>query len=147
MSKDLNLLAMSLKKYWWKKNSFPEIRIIQEKIQKLKYVSKGSTHIPSILRAISPGVLNRFEILPRTNSIFILKGWTMSNLATEMSSVRWVYRLHLSNNRIIMESSIWKTYIVNEKEPEVNKKENRNIYFCVAYSHFLSKSIHRVTNK
>ena len=32
----------------------------------------------------------------------------------------------------------------NEKEPDVNKKKNRNVYYCVAYSRFFSTSIHRV---
>ena len=39
-----------------------------------------------------------------------------------------------------------KLEIENEKEPDVNKKKNRNVYFCVAYSRFFSTSIHRVIN-
>ena len=35
----------------------------------------------------------------------------------------------------------------NGKEPDVNKKKNRSVYFCVAYSHYLSTSIHRVINR
>ena len=46
----------------------------------------------------------------------------------------------------IMKSSIRKTYIENEKEPEVNKKKNRNIYFCVPYPRYFFTSIHRVIN-
>ena len=34
----------------------------------------------------------------------------------------------------------------NEKEPDVNKKKNRNVYLCVAYSRYFSTSIHRVIN-
>ena len=33
-----------------------------------------------------------------------------------------------------------------EKEPDVNKKKNRNVYFCVAYSRYFSTSIYRVIN-
>ena len=35
----------------------------------------------------------------------------------------------------------------NEKEPDVNKKKNRNVYFCVSYSRFFSTFIHRVINR
>ena len=34
-----------------------------------------------------------------------------------------------------------------EKEPEFNKKKNRNIYFCVAYSRCFYTYIHRVIKK
>ena len=37
--------------------------------------------------------------------------------------------------------------IENEKEPDVNKNINRNFYFCVAYSRYISTSIHRVINE
>ena len=39
-----------------------------------------------------------------------------------------------------------KLDIENEKEPDVNKKKNRNVYFCVAYSRYFSTCIHRVIN-
>ena len=34
-----------------------------------------------------------------------------------------------------------------EKEPEVRKKKNINVYFCVAYSRYFSTSTHRVINR
>ena len=34
-----------------------------------------------------------------------------------------------------------------EKEPDVSKNKNRNVYFCVAYSCYFSTSIHRATNR
>ena len=37
-----------------------------------------------------------------------------------------------------------KLDIENRKEADFNKKKNRNVYFCVAYSQYLSTSIHRV---
>ena len=37
--------------------------------------------------------------------------------------------------------------IENEKEPDVNRNKNRNVYLCIAYSRYFSTSIHRVTNK
>ena len=39
-----------------------------------------------------------------------------------------------------------KLDIENEKEPDVNKRKNRNVYFRVSYSRFFSTSIHRVIN-
>ena len=35
----------------------------------------------------------------------------------------------------------------NEKEQDVSKKKNRNVYFCVAYSRYFSTSMHRVINR
>ena len=46
-----------------------------------------------------------------------------------------------------MERPGLKMDIKNEKEPEVNKKKNRNVYFCVAHSRYFSTSIHRVIDK
>ena len=40
-----------------------------------------------------------------------------------------------------------KLEIENEKEPDVNKKKNRNVYFCVAYSRYFSTAIHRVIDR
>ena len=34
-----------------------------------------------------------------------------------------------------------------EKEQEVSKKKNRNVYFCVAFSRYFYVSIHRVFNR
>ena len=34
-----------------------------------------------------------------------------------------------------------------EKDPDVNKKKNRNFYFCVAYSRYFSTSNHMMINK
>ena len=34
-----------------------------------------------------------------------------------------------------------------EKEPDVNNKKNRNVYFCVAYSRYFSTYIHRVISR
>ena len=34
-----------------------------------------------------------------------------------------------------------------EKEPDVSKKKNRNVYFCVTYSQYFSTFIHRVINR
>ena len=36
---------------------------------------------------------------------------------------------------------------IENKKTVVNKKKNRNVYFCVAYSHIFTTSIHRVINR
>ena len=34
-----------------------------------------------------------------------------------------------------------------ENEPDIRKKENKNVYFCIAYSRYFFTSIHRVVNR
>ena len=34
-----------------------------------------------------------------------------------------------------------------KKEQDFSEKKNRNVYFCVAYSRYFSKSIHRLVNR
>ena len=36
--------------------------------------------------------------------------------------------------------------IENEIERDVNKKKNRNVYFCVAYTRVFSTSVYRIIN-
>ena len=40
-----------------------------------------------------------------------------------------------------------KLILKMKKKPEVNKKKNRNVYFCVVYSCYFSTNIHRVIDK
>ena len=40
-----------------------------------------------------------------------------------------------------------KTYLDKENDLDVNKKRNKNVYFCVAYSRYFSTSIHKVIEK
>ena len=58
----------------------------------------------------------------------------------------------LTHTNLPTMGDLWKNQdekldIENEKEPDVNKKKNRNFYFCVAYSRYFSTYIHRVINK
>ena len=47
-------------------------------------------------------------------------------------------------NSSIVETSRWKFCQEKGKDPDASKKNDRNFYFCVAYSRFLFTSIHRV---
>ena len=37
--------------------------------------------------------------------------------------------------------------VYNEKERDISRKKNRNVYFCVTYSRYFSTSIHRVIDR
>ena len=50
------------------------------------------------------------------------------------------------DNGRMVERSGWKTDLDKENDPDVNKKRNRNVYFCILYSHYFSTSIQRVIN-
>ena len=115
--------------------------------QQLKYVGKESTHTPGTLRTILFGVLNRLAKL------------TSLKPSLHSEGVDKVYPGHANALRKAVLAppdfptmgNLWKMQdekleIENEKEPDVKKKKNRNVYFCVAYSRYFSKSIHRVIN-
>ena len=105
--------------------------------QQLKYVGKEITHTPGTLRAIPSGVFNRLAKL------------TSWNPSIHSEGVDKVYPDHANAlckagpappNFPTM-GDLWKIQdekleIDNEKEPDVNKKKNINVYFCVAYSRF-----------
>ena len=103
----------------------------------LKYVGKESTHTPGTLRAIPSGVLNRLEKL------------TSQKPSLQSEGVDKVYPDHANALRksgltppdFLTIGDLWKMQdkkmdIENKKEPDVNKNKNRNVYFCVSYSHY-----------
>ena len=105
--------------------------------QQLKYVGKESIHTPGNLRAIPSGVFNRLAKL------------TSRKPSLHSEGVDKVYPDHANALRkaglappdFPTMGDLWKMQdekleIENEKEPDVNKKKNRNVYFCVAYSRF-----------
>ena len=111
------------------------------------YVGKESTHTPGTLRAIPSGVFNRLAKItsrkPSLNSEGVDKVYP--------DKANALFKAGLAPPDFPTMGYLWKTQdekleIENEKEPDVNKKKNRNVYFCVAYSRFFSTSIHRVIN-
>ena len=71
---------------------FPEgdlkFGVFRNKRQQLKYVGKGINHTPGTLRAITSGFQNRLANPLCANPVFNPKGWTMSTLITQMTSMR-----------------------------------------------------------
>ena len=56
--------------------------------------------------------------------------------------------IYIGNSPTI--GDLWRKHdekVDNEKERDVSKKKNRNVYFCVAYSRYFSTSIHRVIGR
>ena len=115
--------------------------------QQLKYAGKESTHTHSTLRAIPSGVMNHISKLtsqkPSLNSERIDKVYP--------DHVNALRAAGLAPPNFPTMGYLWKNQdenldIENEKEPDINKKENINFYFCVAYSRCFSAYIHRVIN-
>ena len=112
----------------------------------MKYVSKVSTHTPVTIRAIPSGVLNRLVKL------------TLRNPSIHAEEVDKIYPNHgtalceagLAPHIFPTMVDLWRNQDENvdyEKEQDIIKKKNRNVYFSVTYSRYLSTSTHRVINR
>ena len=127
-------------------NWYPEgdlqFEVFRGKVQQLKYFGKESTHTPGTLRAISSGVLNSLDKL------------TLRNPSIHAEAVDKIYPAHanalrkagLAPHVFPTMGDLWRKQdekVDIEKEQSFSKK-NRNVYFCVAYSHYFSTSIYRV---
>ena len=135
MTKDeFPFLDMNMK---WTPEGELNFSVFRKAGQKLKYVGKESTQTPGTLSAIPAGFLNRLAKL------------TLRNPSLHSEGVDIVYPDHanalckagLAPPYFPTMGYLWKMQdekldIENEKEPDVNKKKNRNVYFCVAYSRF-----------
>ena len=117
-----------------------------EKVQQLKYVGKESTHTPGTLRAIPSRVLNSMAEL------------TSRNPSIHAGAVDNIYPAHVNALRkadlapLVFPTmrDLWRNQnekVEIEKEQDVSVKQNINFYFCVAYSHYFSTSIHRVIDR
>ena len=112
----------------------------------MKYVGKESTHTPDTLRTIPSIVLNRLAKI------------TSRNPSIHAEAVDKIYPAHanallkagLAPPVLPTMGYLWRKQdgkVEIEKEQDVSKKKNRNVYFCVAYSSYFSTSIHRVINR
>ena len=117
----------------WSPEGDLQFGVFRKKGQKLNYVGQESTHTPGTLRAIPSGVLNRLAKL------------TSRNPSIHAESVGKIYPDHANTLRKAvlsppilptMRDLWWKKdeKVDSEKERDVSKKENLNVYFCVAYS-------------
>ena len=131
----------------WSPEGKLDFSVIRKSRHQLKYVQKESTHTPGTLCAIPSGVLNRLAKLgsrkPSLHSEGIDKVYP--------DHVNALRKAGLAPPYFPTMGDLWKMQdekldIENEKEPDVNKKKNRNVYFCVAYLPYFSTSIHRVIN-
>ena len=132
---------------WYPKGGV-QLGMFKKNIQKLKYIGKESTHTPGTLHATPLGVLN------------LLTKLTSQTPKSNSKRIEYIYPDHakalwgagLESSIFITMGYLWK-YLDKKKDrdkrndPTTDKKKNRNVYFCDAYSHYLSASIHRVTDR
>ena len=99
--------------------------------QQLKYVGKESIHTPGTLRAIPSGVLNHLTKL------------TLRKPSIHSEAIDKIYPDHanalrkagLAPPNFPTMGDLWRKQdekVDMEKEQDVSKKKNRNVYFCVA---------------
>ena len=121
----------------WSPEGGLQFGVFRKKGQQLKYVGTESTHTPNTLRAIPSGVFNRLAKL------------TSSKPSIRVSAVDTIYPAHanallkagLAPPVFPTMGELWgKQYEKLEKNKyhDVSVKKNRNVYFCVAYSHYFS---------
>ena len=127
---------LDMKMKWTPEGEF-NFSVFRKLGQQIKYVGKESTHTPVTLRVIPSGVLNHLVKLTSRKPSLHSEG---------------VYKVYPDHANALRKAGLappdfptmgylWKMQdenleTENEKEPDVNKKKNRNVYFCVAYSRF-----------
>ena len=117
--------------------------VLRKAGHQLKYVGKESTHIPGTLRAIPSGVFNRLAKLTSRKSSLHSEGVDK----VYPDHVNALCKVGIAPPALRTIGDLWnmqdeKTENENEKESDVNKKKNRNVYFCVTYSRYFSTSVH-----
>ena len=123
-----------------------QFSVFREKGQQLKYVRKESNHTPGTLRTIHSGVLNRLAKLTSRKPSIRSEG-VEKIYPDHMNALR---KAGLAPSDFPTMADLWSKQnekVGIEKEPDVNKKKNRNVYFFVAYSRYFSTFIHRVINR
>ena len=125
----------------WSPERDLQFGVFRKKGQKFKYVVKDSTHTPGTIRAIPSGVFNRLAKL------------TSRKPYIRAALVNTIYPAHANALlKVVLAPSIFPTMgelwgkqnekLEKNKERDVSVKKNRNVYFCLAYSHyFLQQSI------
>ena len=110
-----------------------QFSVFRKKGQQLKYTRKESNHTPSTLHMIYSGVMNRLKKLTSQKNSLHYKG--LDKIYPDHANALCEAGLAPPNLRTM--GNLWKKQdekldIENEKEPDVNKKKNKNVYFCVA---------------
>ena len=144
MKDEFPFLDMNMK---WTPERKQNFSVFRKFGQQSKYIGKESTHTPSTLRAIPSGVLNRLAKItsrkPSLHSEGADKVYPDNANSLRKAGLAPPDFPTMGDLRKIQDE---KLDIENEKEPDANKKKNRNVYFCVAYSRFFSTCIHKVIN-
>ena len=102
--------------------------------------------LPSTIHVIPSGVLNRLAKLTSQKPSIHSEG-AEKIYPNHANALR---KAGLASYNFPTMGDLWSKQdkkVDIEKEPDVNKKRNRNAYFCVAYSRYFSTSIHRVINR
>ena len=130
----------------WSPEGDLQFSVFRKKGQQLKYVGKEITHTPSTFHAITSGVLNHLAKLTSRKPYIHSEG--VDKIYPDHANV--LRKAGLAPYNFPTMGYLWSKQDDNvdiEKEPDVNKKKNRNVYFCVAYPRNFSMSIHRVINR
>ena len=131
----------------WSPDGDLQFRVFSKRGQKSKYFGKDITYTPGTLRAIPSGVLNRLAKLtsrePSIHSEGVDKIYP-DYVNALRKAVLVPYNFPKMGDLCIKQD---EKVDIEKKEPDINKKKNINVYFCVAYSRYLSTSIHRVINR
>ena len=117
----------------------------RKKGQQLNYIRKESTHTPGTLRAIPSWGLNCLAKLTEKTSVH---SEGVDKISPDHANA--LRNAGVAPPDFPTMGDLWSKQdekVDTEKEPDVNKKMNRNVYICVAYSRYFSTSIHRVINR
>ena len=130
----------------WSLERYLQLSVFRKRGHQLKYVSREITHTPGTLCAIPSELLNRLAKLTSQKPSLHNEG-VYKIYPDHSNALRKAGLAHYNYPKM---GDLWSKQDENvdmEKEPDVNKKENRNVYFCVGYSRYFYTSIHRVINR
>ena len=123
-----------------------QFSVFRKQGQQLKYVGKESTHTLGTLRAIPSRVLNRLTKTTSRKPFINCEG--VDKIYPDHANA--LRKAGLTPPNFPIMGDLWSKQdekLAMEKEPDVNKKKNRNVSFCFAYSHYFSTSIYRVIDR
>ena len=126
----------------WKLNGKMTCSVYRKENQLLKYLNNSSCHTHSTFRAIPAGVFKRLSRL------------TSKEAETSSKKIDQLHPDHikaLRTAKLLPEEiptfgELWEN---DERETivtEEKRRDTRNIYFCIGYSNFWVKPIHKVIN-
>ena len=130
----------------WSPEGDLQFSVFRKRGQQLKYVGKENTYPPGTLRATPSGVLNCLAKLTSRKPSLHSEG--VDKIYPDHANA--LRKAGLAPSNLPTMGDLWSKQdekVDTEKEPDVNNKKNRNVYFCVAYSRYFSTYIHRVISR